>query len=40
MSKVRLTSNSGRLSNKLLIQIIQKDITQEEVDAIVNAANE
>jgi len=28
------------MANKLLIQIVQKDITEEVVDAITNAANE
>ena len=40
MSKVRLTKTTGRLSNKLLINIVQGDITEEVVDAITNAANE
>lgn len=40
MSKVRLTKSSGRIANKLLINVVQKDITEEDVDAITNAANE
>ena len=40
MSKVRLTKTTGRIGNKLSIEIVQADITTEVVDAIVNAANE
>ena len=40
MSKVRLTKTTGKIANKLLISIVQKDITEEVVDAITNAANE
>jgi len=40
MIKVRLARYSGRIADKLNVTIVQRDITDEVVDAITNAANE
>ena len=40
MQKVKLAKYSGRIADKLNVTIVQRDITDEVVDAITNAANE
>ena len=40
LRKVRLSESSGRVGDLLNVHIVLKDITQESVDAITNAANE
>ena len=40
MIKVRLAKYSGRIADKLNVTIVQRDITDEVVDAITNAAYE
>ena len=40
LQKARYLKSSGRIGDKLNVHIVMRDITQESVDAITNAANE